>query len=136
MSEHTPYWKGVIRGYSTNGRDPWQVSVEMPEGPGIYDGTGPTVEFERGQVVHVLTDTGLAEVERAAAEKALNQAAENLRVNFSRGAAIAMHHECHKKQCRCGNPGNDEIVREVFEAAREAIRNQALTYRRNEGGAR
>lgn len=74
-----------------------------------------------------------AEVERAAAEKALTKAADDLRVNFSRGAAIAMHHECHKKQCRCGNPGNDEIVREVFEAAREAIRNEALAYRLNEG---
>ena len=78
-------------------------------------------------------DRMIAEVERAAAEKALNKAADELRVNFSRGAAIAMHHECHKKQCRCGNPGNDEIVREVFEAAREAIRNEALAYRRNEG---
>ena len=78
-------------------------------------------------------DRWFAEVERAAAEKALNKAADELRVSFSRGAAIAMHNECHKKQCRCGNPGNDEIVREVFEAAREAIRNEALAYRRNEG---
>lgn len=70
MIEYTPQWKGLIRGYCTNGRDPWQVYVELPEGPGIYGGTGPTVEFARGQVVHVLTDEGLAEVERAAAEAA------------------------------------------------------------------
>lgn len=87
------------------------------------------VEARRGEAF----DRMIAEVERAAAEKALSKAADDLRVNFSRGAAIAMHHECHKKQCRCGNPGNDEIVREVFEAAREAIRNEALPYRRNEG---
>lgn len=69
MSEYTPRWLGIIRGFKTNGSDPWQVSIEMPEGPGIFNGTGPTVSFERGQRVHVLTDEGLAAMERAAKEE-------------------------------------------------------------------
>lgn len=71
-------------------------------------------------------EDALAEVKA----RALDEAANDLRVSFSRGAAIAMHHQCHKKQCRCGNPGNDEIVRAVFEAAREELRARAEAYRR------
>lgn len=74
-------------------------------------------------------DRWLAEVERAAAARALEEVANDLRVSFSRGAAIAMHHQCHKKQCRCGNPGNDEIVRAVFDAAREELRDRAEAYK-------
>ena len=74
-------------------------------------------------------DVWKAEVERAAAARALEEVANDLRVSFSRGAAIAMHHQCHKKQCRCGNPGNDEIVRAVFDAAREELRARAEAYR-------
>lgn len=89
-------------------------------------------------VAPVLSSSGVdeaatAEVERAAAVRALEDAANDLRVSFSRGAAIAMHHQCHKKQCRCGNPGNDEIVREVFEAAREALRARAAEIRGDHG---
>lgn len=78
-------------------------------------------------------DRMIAEVERAAAARALEEVANDLRVSFSRGAAIAMHHQCHKKQCRCGNPGNDEIVRAVFDAAREELRARAEAYRQERG---
>lgn len=115
MSEHTPTTEQMREWFA----EPRSESEAM----------SPDAHYEAKEMF----DRWLAEVERAAAEKALSKAADDLRVNFSRGAAIAMHHECHKKQCRCGNPGNDEIVRDVFEAAREAIRNEALAYRRNEG---
>lgn len=80
---------------------------------------------ENVQFREVQWDVWLAE-ERA---RTLEESANDLRVSFSRGAAIAMHHQCHKKQCRCGNPGNDEIVRAVFEAAREELRARAEAYR-------
>ncbi len=121
VSNYTPTTEEV--------RDDWDAL--MLEGGGS-EGSRADANFDRDRR-NAQFDRWLAEVERAAAEKALTKAADDLRVNFSSGAAIAMHHECHKKQCRCGNPGSDEIVREVFEAAREAIRNEALAYRLNEG---
>ena len=124
MSEHTPYWKGVIRGYGTNGRDPWQVSVEMPEGPGIYDGTGQTVEFERGQVVHVLTDTGLAEVERAAAEKALTEAADD--IDRRRSEPGLVHLDVKYAGYYAG-------IRSGMDSSSKALRTRSDSYRRSEG---
>jgi len=72
MSRYTPHWQGIIRGFQTSGNGPWQVSIEMPKGRNIYDGNpdhGPTIRFGISQVVHVLTDEGLAEAKAQALEE-------------------------------------------------------------------
>ena len=68
-------------------------------------------EIRRGLVAH----------DREVAAKALRAAAEDARFVISRGAAIALHHECHKHQCRCGNPGVEELVSQCFLAARDEL---------------
>ncbi len=65
---------------------------------------------------------GLAAHDREVAARTLRAAAaEDARFGISRGAAIALHHECHKHQCRCGNPGVEELVSQCFLAARDEL---------------
>ena len=75
MSKLTPRWKGIVRGFQVVGHLPWRLEIEMPVGPSVYGGDhGPSVHFDQGQEVTVLTAEGLAEVERAAAENAWDDA--------------------------------------------------------------
>ena len=67
------------------------------------------------------TDGDLAAHDREVAARTLREAAEGARFGISRGAAIALHHECHKHQCRCGNPGVEELVSQCFLAARDEL---------------
>ena len=64
---------------------------------------------------------GLAAHDREVAARALREAAKNALFGISRGAAIALHHECHKRQCRCGDPGAEELVSQCFLAARDEL---------------
>lgn len=98
----------------------------------FYQSTRAIMMPEERRALEDEFERRLAEHDRQVAERALIKAARELRVSFSRGAAIAMHHQCHKRQCKCGNPGNDEIVREVFDAARASLHDLATEHRKGE----
>lgn len=64
--------------------------------------------------------------DREVAAGALRDAA-TMRLGYSRGAAIAEHHGCHKHQCRCGNPGPEQMIELVTSAWQGALQERAIS---------
>ena len=71
--------------------------------------------------VREFTPRELIAHDREVAARALREAAEDARFAISGATAIALHHECHKHQCRCGNPGVEELVKQCFLVARDEL---------------
>ena len=72
--------------------------------------------------------------ERAEAQvQALRMAADDITLSWSRGMVTALATECHKKQCRCGNPAPEELARQIALAYRDQIRKEAEIIAREEG---
>lgn len=65
--------------------------------------------------------------------EALRMAADDITLSFSRGMVLATATECHKKQCRCGNPAPEELARQIALAYRDQIRDESDRIAREAG---
>lgn len=63
-------------------------------------------------------------VEQAKAE-ALWEAADELEAIVSRAAVTASAHTCHQRQCKCGNPDQEQIYRLAVDVIRDELRVRA-----------
>lgn len=89
--------------------------------------------YDTGDAARDGFDRWLSKVKAEAQVQALRMAADDITLSWSRGMVTALATECHKKQCRCGNPAPEELARQIALAYRDQIRHEADRIAREAG---